>query len=108
MAYKYRWLEPALDDLSQEIRYVLSEFGLTAARKAEANVREGVESLCSFPNIGVRYEGLTYNGCEVRLLHIRQISIVYCLQDDSLTLISVWNNHRNEKYINAMIQSRQG
>lgn len=106
MAYNYRWLEPALDDLSQEIRYVLSEFGLTAARKAESNIREGVERLRSFPNIGVRYEGLTYAGCEVRLLHIRQVSIVYCLQVDTITLISVWNDRRDEKNINAMIQSR--
>ena len=106
MAYKYRWLEPALDDLSQETRYVLSEFGLTAARKAEANVREGVERLRSFPYIGVRFEGLTYAGCEVRLLHIRQISIVYCLQDDTITLISVWNNRRNNKNMKAMLKSR--
>ena len=106
MAYKYRWLSPALDDLSQEVGYVLHEFGIMAARKAEANVREGVEMLCSFPNIGIRYEGLLYKGCEVRMLRLRQISIAYSLQGDTITLIAIWNNRRNKETLEKTIGSR--
>ena len=36
MAYSYRWLTQALDDMAQEIEYVCREFGMQAARKAEA------------------------------------------------------------------------
>lgn len=33
MAYKYRWLSEALDDMSNEIDYVAKEFGLKTARQ---------------------------------------------------------------------------
>jgi plasmid stabilization system protein ParE len=107
MVYKYRWLAAALEDLSQEVGYVLCEFGIQAARKAEFSVRQAVECLCLFPNTGVRYGGLMYEGYEVRVLRQRQVSIIYCLQGDMITLIAVWNNHRDDKRIEAMIQSRQ-
>lgn len=52
MAYKYRWLQHALEDLAQEIGFVQSEFGDHAARKAEARIHERVSQLCLFPNSG--------------------------------------------------------
>jgi plasmid stabilization system protein ParE len=36
MAYRYRWLDQALDDLGEEIGYVRNKFGKNAARKAES------------------------------------------------------------------------
>ena len=62
MAYKYRWLDQALDDLNKEIGYVIYEFGVKAARKAESTIHESVIQLCSFPHLGVSYEGLQYQG----------------------------------------------
>ena len=56
MAYKYRWLSEALDDMAHEIEYVRDEYGLRAARQTESKVREGVQQLCQFPYSGVRYE----------------------------------------------------
>ena len=49
MAYKYRWLSQALDDFSNEIGYVVKEFGLSAARRAESKIYDGVQQLCQFP-----------------------------------------------------------
>jgi plasmid stabilization system protein ParE len=56
--YKYRWLDQALEDFEQEIGYVLYEFGLKSARKAETVIHERVTQLCSFPYLGISYEGL--------------------------------------------------
>ena len=50
MAYKYRWLAEALDDMSNEIDYVAKEFGLRAAKRVESRVHERVLQLCKFPN----------------------------------------------------------
>lgn len=36
MVYKYRWIDQALDDLEQEVGYVICEFGIASARKMEA------------------------------------------------------------------------
>lgn len=107
MVYKYRWLDQALDDLEQEIGYVFCEFGVASARKAEATIHECVTQLCSFPHLGMNYEGLKYNGNEVRILHIKQVSLIYSFEGELITLIALWNNHRDEKTLKTIIKSRQ-
>lgn len=106
MAYKYRWLDPALDDMSQEIGYVRSEFGVRAARKAEAKIRERVNQLCDFPRLGMVYEGLRYHGDEVRVLHIRQVSVIYTFEDDMITLVAVWNNYQDPEHLKTVLAER--
>lgn len=106
MVYKYRWLDQALDDLEQEVGYVLYEFGIASARKAEATIHERVTQLCSFPHLGMSYEGLKYNGNEVRILHIKQVSLIYSFEGELITLIALWNNRRDEKMLKTMIESR--
>lgn len=107
MACKYRWLNQALDDLNGEIGYVFCEFGEKAARKAESAIHERVSQICSFPHLGLSYDGLQYKGNEVRILHVKQISLIYSLDDDMVTLIAIWNNRRDDRNIKAMIRSRQ-
>ena len=106
MAYKYQWLDPTLDDMSQEIGYVCSEFGVKAARKAEAKIRERVNQLCDFPRLGMVYEGLRYHGDEVRVLHIRQVSVIYTFQDDMITLVAVWNNYQDPEQLKEVLAER--
>lgn len=106
MAYKYRWLQQALDDMSKEIGYVLSEFGIEAARHAETRIHNGIRQLCLFPNSGVRYECMFYNGNQVRILPIRQISIIYCVEDSLITIIAVWNNFQNPDSLRGIIEAR--
>lgn len=108
MAYKYRWLTEALDDMSNEIDYVAKEFGLRTAKRVESRVHEGVLQLCQFPYSGVRYEeDVFYNGHEVRVLHIRQISLIYSFDNEMITLIAVWNNYQNPDRLNEVINSRE-
>lgn len=96
MAYNYRWLSEALDDMSNEIDHVVREFGLKAAKHLENRVHERVLQLCELPNSGVRYdEVLLYHGHEIRVLHIRQISLIYSFDEEIITLIAVWNNYQN-------------
>lgn len=106
MAYRYRWLDQALDDLGEEIGYVRNKFGKNAARKAESKIRTRVEQLCIFPNIGVLYENLLYNGNEVRILHLGQVSVIYSFHNELITLIAVWNNRRDETKLADVIGSR--
>lgn len=107
MVYKYRWLDQALEDLEQEVGYVFYEFGIASARKAEAAIHERVTQLCSFPHLGITYEGLKYNGNEVRILHAKQVSIIYNLEGELITLIAVWNNRRDNEVLKSVIMSRQ-
>ena len=108
MAYKYRWLAEALDDMSNEIDYVAKEFGLRAAKWVESRVHERVLQLCQFPYSGVRYEeDVLYNGHEVRVLPIRQISLIYSFDNEMITLIAIWNNYLNPKRLSEVINSRE-
>ena len=108
MAYKYRWLSEALDDMSKEIDYVAKEFGFKTARQVENRVHERVLQLCQFPYSGVRYdEDILYNGHEIRALHIRQISLIYSFDEEMITLIAVWNNYQNPNNLNEVINSRE-
>ena len=107
MVYKYQWLDQALEDLEQEVGYVFYEFGIASARKAEATIHERVTQLCSFPHLGITYEGLKYNGNEVRILHAKQVSIIYYLEGELITLIALWNNRRDNEVLKSVIMSRQ-
>ena len=108
MAYKYRWLDEALNDMAHEIEYVRNEFGLNAARKLEKKVHEGIVQLCRFPHSGVCYENdLSFNGNEVRVLHLRQISVIYGFDNETITLIAIWNNYQNPERLDETIKSRQ-
>lgn len=107
MVYKYRWLSEALDDLSNEIDYVAKEFGLKTARQVENRVHERILQLCQLPYSGVRYEeDVLFNGHEVRVIHIRQISLIYSFDEEMITLIAVWNNYQNPERLNEIIKTR--
>ena len=106
MACNYRWLDKALDDMSQEIGYVFSQFGVKAAQRAEARIHDGVRQLCQFPNSGVRYEEMSYKGSPVRILHLRQISLIYAVEDELITIIAVWNNFQNPDHLRDVIAAR--
>ena len=106
MAYKYRWLSQALDDLYLEIEYVRNEFGTKAVQRALTKIHEGVKQLCSYPKTGVFYEDVLYNGNEVRILHIRQVSIIYSIDNEMITLIAVWNNYQDPEKLQKIIEER--
>lgn len=102
MAFEIEWLKGAQDELDAEIAYVLGEFGFYAARKAYQRIQEHVGRLASFPLIGTVYSGLTYRGCEVRKLSIKQVTVFYSPQPDRVTVLAVWNNYQDP----IRIQSR--
>ena len=94
MAFEIEWLKGAQDELDGEIAYVLGEFGFYAARKSYQRIKGHVERLAAFPLIGSVYPGLTYNGCEVRKLPIKQVTVFYSPQPDRVTILAVWNNYQ--------------
>lgn len=107
MVYKYRWLSQALDDLSGEIEYVIKEFGLNAARRVENRIYDGVQQLCRFPFSGARYgENVLYDNQEIRILHLHQISLIYCFDNEMITLVALWNNYQNPDKLNEIIETR--
>ena len=99
MASEIEWLESAEQELDAEIAYVLDEFGFAAARKAYLHLQKHVSHLADFPLIGTVYPGVTYHGCEIRKLPIRQVTVFYSPQADKVTILAVWNNYKNPSSI---------
>jgi len=99
MAFEIEWLESAERELDAEIAYVLENFGFTAAHKAYLRLHKHVSQLADFPLIGTIYQGVTYKGCEIRKLPIRQITLFYSPQTDKVTILAVWNNYKDAGYI---------
>ena len=101
------WLGGAREDLSVELEYVYDEFGSQSAENAYRKVKDGVDDLCHFPHLGKRFCGVLYHGNEVRVLSLKQTSIIYCQRGDELLIIALWNNRRDEKALKTMVKSRQ-
>lgn len=100
------WLPEASEDLTAELEYVYSEFGTKAAEEAYLKVLDCMDNLRHYPHLGKHFADMAYHGHEIRVLSLRHTSLIYCVLDEILLVIAVWNNRRDDKNIHAMIQSR--
>lgn len=101
------WLPEAREDLTSELEYVYSEFGAKAAEEVYLKLLDCMDNLRRYPHLGKHFADMFCHGHEVRALSLRQTSIIYCICEESLLVIAVWNNRRDDTKINSMIQSRQ-
>ena len=95
MAFEVEWLKGAKDELDAELTYVLNEFGFLSAQKTYRRITEYVNRLSIFPQMESVYPDLTFRGCEVRKLPIRQLTLFYSPQADRVTILAVWNNYQD-------------
>lgn len=105
MALKHQWHNQARIELDETLSYVFCEFGEKSAEKLFAEVENRVTQLCHFPDSGVRYRDLYYMGKEVRILHMRKSSIIYCHDDKTLSILAFWNN-RNDDTNSEMFRTK--
>lgn len=107
MALTDEWLPGAREDLNTELEYVYDEFGAQTAEEAYFKVKESIDNLCHFPHLGRRFSDIVYHGQEVRSLSMKQTSIIYCQRGETILVIALWNNRRDEKTLKTIIKSRQ-
>lgn len=92
--------------MDETLAYVLREFGERTAEKVYDEVRQRIKQLCSFPDSGLRYKDLFYQGKEVRILHMRKSSIIYCHDDKILYVLAFWNNRNNDTNSEEILSER--
>lgn len=97
MAYEIIWLDEARKSLEAEMEYVFSNFVLLTLSEVYDDLYERVDQLKLFPRIGVRHEDLDYNGYEMRMLHVKKVSVVYAIIGQTVQILYVWNNMQNPK-----------
>lgn len=106
MALRHQWHNQAQMELDETLAYVFREFGARSAEKAYIEVVSRVNQLCTFPDSGMRYKDLYYNGKEVRILHMPKSSIIYCHDDKTLFVLAFWNNRNDDTDLAAMLSER--
>lgn len=99
MAYEIIWLDEARKSLDAEMEYVYSNFGLLTLSEVYDDLHERVNQLKLFPRIGVRHEDLDYHGYEMRMLHVKRVSVVYAIIGQTVQILYVWNNRQDPKRI---------
>lgn len=99
MAYEIIWLDEARKSFDAEMEYVYSNFGLLTLSEVYDDLHERVNQLKLFPRIGVRHEDLDYHGYEMRMLHIKRVSVVYAIIGQTVQILYVWNNRHDPKRI---------
>ncbi len=95
MVYNIEWLDEARWSLDAEMEYVFAEFGQETLAKVYDNLMERVSQLQVFPRIGVRREDLDYQGYEMRMLHVKKISVVYAIVETRILILYIWNNQQD-------------
>lgn len=106
MALRHRWHSKAETELDETLAYVLREFGEQSAEKVYVEVEQRIMQLCVFPDSGLRYKDLYYDGKEVRILHMRKSSIIYCHDSKTLFILAFWNNRNDDTTSEMMLLER--
>lgn len=107
MAYEIIWLDEARKSLDAEMEYVFSNFGLLTLSEVYGDLCERVDQLKLFPRIGVRHEDLDYHGYEMRMLHVKKVSVVYAIIGQTVQILYVWNNLQDPKRLAKVLSSKQ-
>ena len=85
MLYNIEWLDDARTSLDAEMEY--------------GDLLERVSQLQVFPRIGIRCRNLDYRGYEMRILHVKKISVVYSIVGDTIRILYIWNNRQNPEQL---------
>lgn len=107
MALRHKWLEEAQAELNETLVYVSREFGERVAERVYSEAKDCAQRLTCFPDMGMRYRNLFYKGKEVRVFHLRKSSIIYCYDNETLIILSFWNNQRDDSKIEEVVEGRE-
>lgn len=103
MVYNIEWLDEARSSLDAEMEYVFAEFGRNTLSKVYNNLMERVSQLQIFPRIGVRRDDLDYRGYEIRMLHVKKVSVVYAITDQTIKILYIWNNQQDPERLGEVL-----
>jgi len=106
MAFKHKWLTEASLEFERTLDYVRREFGTRTVKKVYSEVADNIKVLKTFPKAGMHYKDLFYKGKEVRILHMKKSSIIYCYDEETLFILVFWNNRSDDAVIADILSAR--
>lgn len=100
------WSEQSRNDLRGILSYVGMNFGRRRAEKALADIKERAELLKNFPNIGRVFVKDPELGITYRSLTAILNKIVYFVEGETITIVTVWQNRQDISHLKKLIEKR--
>lgn len=85
----------AINDLNRLVEFIESK-NPYAARRLAVDLQEAIQKLKSFPAIGLPVESAK-DPSLIRDLYVRDYTVRYLLNEQSIYVLRVWHNKENEK-----------
>ena len=97
------WSEQSRDDLSEIMLYVASSFGKSKAKEVLAEIRHSAELLKDFPMLGKSFVEDPELGITYRTLPSKLNQLVYYIENETITIVTVWQNRRDANRLKKML-----
>lgn len=89
------WSDQSRDDLREIVSYVGNAFGRSKAEEVFAEIRHSAELLDDFPMLGKSFVEDKELGITYRTLPSKLNQLVYYLEDETITIVAVWQNRKD-------------
>lgn len=97
------WSYLATEGLLSVLEYVEKEFGSRIAQRVYTDLTGYIDTLTSFPNLGIHDDAFSTDILEVRYLIYKQNIIYYLIYKDTIYVISIANSNQSPERIRKMI-----
>lgn len=101
---RIEWSEQSRSDLRGILFYVGMDFGWRRAEEALADIRERAEMLKSFPNLGRVFVKDPELGITYRSLTAKLSKIVYFVDNETITIVTVWQSRQDIGRLKKLIK----
>lgn len=100
---RINWSEQSRDDLREIVYYVGNSFGRSKAAEVLAEIRHSAELLKDFPMMGKSFVEDTELGIAYRTLPSKLNQLVYYIDGETITIVTVWQNRRDISRLKKML-----
>ena len=97
------WSEQSRDDLKEIVSYVGGSFGRSKAAEVLEEIRHSAELLKDFPMLGKSFVEDTELGITYRTLPSKLNQLVYYIDDETITIVTVWQNRRDISHLKKLL-----
>ena len=92
---RIEWSEQSRNDLRGILSYVGVNFGRRKAEEVLSDIRGSTEVLKDFPSLGRVFVKDPEQGITYRSLSAKLNKIVYFLENETITIVTVWQNRQD-------------
>ena len=98
-----KWSEQSFEDLLEIVIYVANSFGKSKAKEVLEEIRHSADLLKNFPLLGKSFVEDSELGIEYRTLPSKLNQLVYYIEDETITIVTVWQNRRDVNRLKKLL-----